>query len=652
MHRIPSVVKLLVLFIIPLFFATWLILKIVTPVPEFSSLEKEIEFYSSRENELEATNAAIKLLKTDSQKLVYHAVFLDHFLKMEGRDKYLLSPDFLFLQKEPSAYYKNLITSPDEKIRDIGYYGWIRYELFVNPDEPMENLLDSIKKFSDPGQKRVYELKGDVWQRLDTQKAIEFYKKEITVNSSNEKTLTLLVTQLVIIKEYKEALRYMQLAELRQLKTNSTLKRYISYKLGFKEWMSSIYQPVYTSSRLKEIAVAALVVVVWILFLLNVDVFRDARLKIKLVVLFLAVFLTPLVLMLYDMVEFRFKIFQEETVWKEIFITGLLEEAIKILPVLLALLFFRRSFYSPFTLLAASLASSLYFSFEENIIYFKDYYDITIVSSRSIYSTTMHIISGSFVVYGIILYKYAKQSFFFIPLFFLMGISIHGVYNYSLMTGYNLFTIILLIAGTFSLSSFLNNTLNNSEHFNEIKGININKSALLIITGFSFIILAEFILNSFSYGFAEGENVFTTSLLKCGLLILVFSFSLTRIELEKAKWNFIDFGGVRKINTETAKEKNIIIKPFANKSKLPDDILLHAIVKNKIKSSKDEIYYYCETSDPNYPALLIKFRDEYDSFDDYDVVVHLFLVKDKIPERGFNSADYFYLGLGMVIAEG
>jgi len=648
MQKIPAVVKLLVFLIIPLFFITWFILGIIVPEPQFSSTEKEIEFYTSRENELESTNAAIKLLKKDSLLLKHHAIFLDHFLKTDRRGKYLLTPEFLFLQEKPSEYYEFLIGSSDNKIRDIGYYGWIRYELFLNPDEEMVNLLDSITKFSDPGQSRVYELKGDVWQRLDTKKAIDFYKKEITVNSSNADAINKLITQLVIIKEHKESLRYMQLAELRQIKVNSTLKRYISYHLGFKEWMQSIYEPVFTTSRLKEIIVAALVVIIWILFMLNVDIFRDARLKIKIVVLFLAVILTPLVLMLYDMVNFRFKIFQEETVWKEIFITGLLEEAIKIFPVLPALLLFRKSFISPFTLLAASIASSLYFSFEENIIYFKDYYDITIVASRSIYSTTMHIISGAFVIYGIILFKYAKRSFLFIPLFFLLGISIHGVYNYSLMTGYNLFTIFLLIAGTFSLSSFINNSLNNSKNFDESKGININKPALLIIAGFSLIILAEFILNSFSYGFQEGENVFTTSLLKCGPLILVFSFSLTRFELEKGKWRFIDFSGVRKIDTTATKEKNITIIPFAKKTKLPENITLHTTVKKKIKSSKDEVYYYCKTTNTNFPALLVQFRDEYDSFEDYNVVVHLFLVKDKIPEGGFVVSNYVYLGLGIM----
>lgn len=650
MNRIPTVVKLFV-FLIPVFFFTWIILFNIFPEPQFTTIENEIEFYSSRENELKATNAAIKLLKTDSQNLVYHAVFLDHFLKMEGRDKYLLSQDFLFLQKDPSNYYKRQMVSSDEKIQDIGYYGWIRYELFLNPDEEMENLLDSITKFNDPGKSRVYELKGDVWQRLDTQKAIEFYKKEITVNSSNARTINFLVTQLVIIKEYEEALRYMQLAELRQIKVNSTLKRYISYHLGFKEWMSSIYQPVFTSSRLKEITVAALVVILWMFFILFVDVFKEVRIKVKIIVPLLAVVITPLTLMLYDVVDFQFRIFQEDTLWKEIFVTGLLEETIKIFPVLLSLLFFRKSFISPFTLLGASMVSSLYFSFEENIIYFKDYYDTTIIASRSIYSTTMHIISGAFVVYGIVLFRHAKKSFLYVPLFFLLGISIHGIYNYSLMTGYNLFTVILLIAGTFSLSSFMNNSLNNSEKFDETKAISINKPALLIISGFSIIILAEFILNSYSYGFSEGESVFTASLIKCGALILVFSFSLTRFELEKGKWNFIDFGGVRKINSGAVKENNITIKPFANKSKLPNEIGLHAIVKKKIKSSKDDLYHYCETSNTEYPALLLQFRDEYDSFDDYNVVVHLFLVKDKIPERGFNSTDHYYLGLGMVSPE-
>lgn len=153
------------------------------------------------------------------------------------------------------------------------------------------------------------------------------------------------------------------------------------------------------------------------------------------------------------------------------FSIGLVEEAAKTVPVLLALYFFRRHINEPVDCIATFSVAALGFAAAENVLYFNNF-GADLISSRAILSNVGHMLFASLTAYGVILVKFRhlKPGILLFPLFLLFASIFHGIYDVGLMytdAGWIgvVITILFFFLGVSVFATILNNSLNISPFF-------------------------------------------------------------------------------------------------------------------------------------------------------------------------------------------
>lgn len=225
---------------------------------------------------------------------------------------------------------------------------------------------------------------------------------------------------------------------------------------------------------------------------------------------------------------------------------GLVEELTKILPVILAIRFFRLKALEPIDLLAFYCVSALGFSSVENTIYYYQH-GPNIITDRAVLSTVTHMFCTGIFGYGIIRYKYHYyKSKFSIVLQYLSFASIsHGIYDFICFYEQTLFfnilfyTYFLLTISIFA--TIINNAINNSAYFNYKSIINSGKVISRMLLYYGLIFLAEFSITAMKFnGFTALIQLFV-NILNPGLILLVIIVRLSRFKLIRNRWHPIRF---------------------------------------------------------------------------------------------------------------
>ncbi len=642
--KIPLIIRFFFIAILPLWILVFVLTNSLVQEKKFASDEEELIFWDAQYNDVKATKAALRILATDLSDFQKHGQFLMYYTRLEFRDKKLFDEEIKKVFGDPVKYYSKLTYSEDRNERNIGCYGYVKINFSTDRPFAHKNFALLLSTITTDDLPFVKELQGDI-ASYNRQNAIDLYKNELSINPSNKQALKKLIAELAYEKKYKEAKKYVAVADSMSVKPNLSLYRFINYNVSAAEWIKSMYTPVLYFFDSYAALNAFLILLVWLFFILKLNIFKEIKLRLVILSVLLPLFICPLVMILYDYVDIALDIHSYDTFLNGVFVVGLFEEFIKLLPALLILLIFPKSVKSPFALFFAASVSAFVFAFEENILYFNNYYDLSIVSGRAVLSSTLHVITGGIAIYGVILYKYAGRSFWVIPLCFLIAIFTHGAYNHTLHTGFIVLTLVIVCSGALSWSSMVNNCLNNSVDFDSSANEKISNKGVFVIAGLSVIIMVEFLTVTFLYGPDKGREVYSNAILGDGWMVMFLAFSLARFDLIKGKWSLIDFSGIREIS---------LFGSFIGK-----EIFIHALVKNdvlnagenvkakimkKCKSANEDTWYLVETEDPKLPRALLKFKESGENFMDYKVV--MLLRKVDMPEltEPLSIDKYPYIG--------
>lgn len=224
---------------------------------------------------------------------------------------------------------------------------------------------------------------------------------------------------------------------------------------------------------------------------------------------------------------------------------GALEEFAKAMGFYVAWIFFRKQIDEPIDFIAFFCVSALGFSAAENVLYFNNY-GASIINSRAILSTVGHMFDTALIAYGVVLWKYRKQSILMIPLFFGFASLAHGIYDFSLMFrplgDYGF--IIALVYFMYSISFFaiiLGNAVNNSSFFTYSKVISSKKVIIRIIGYYGILFIAQISLLLIEVGWAQTlaralNNFFLTS-----FIIVITVVRLSRFSLKMGHWHPFTF---------------------------------------------------------------------------------------------------------------
>ena len=153
--------------------------------------------------------------------------------------------------------------------------------------------------------------------------------------------------------------------------------------------------------------IAFFVSMIWLQYILKLDIYDKEKWKHIAFVFILSVFTTYGCFILYPLFNaagFNLNGNVINDFFYCIFGIGLIEETVKFIPFLI-LLKFTKAINEPYEYLLYASVSALGFAFAENMIYLNNY-GIHIVAARAFYAAVAHMTFCSTVAYGLLLKKY------------------------------------------------------------------------------------------------------------------------------------------------------------------------------------------------------------------------------------------------------
>jgi len=634
--KIPFNLRFLLFGILPLFVLSYFI--VISFCPKgFPNSKIQFSFYQRHALNLEATSLAFEKLKEDFDDISLHRQFLNYYVLLDERNRYLLRDEVDALIGVPTEYYRNMMDDSNPIKSSIGYYGY--WKLCLRLKNSKNNFEDFRRSASiDKEIPFINELRGDYWSEINTEGARNFYYREWKLGTND----IFLKRKLVIAAfESRSEEIFIEIIQDEEVKNDSELFPYIRsyfFKMNKAEWLRSIPFQFFKINDPIVVINAVIIFLVWIVFLIYINRFKDIRFVFHFICLVFSVLSIPLVITMYDTWYFTRQTGYEENIFQENFITGLFEEAVKFIFPLLIVIVFRRRLDSPFGVISLFSISALVFATFENMLYFGNYHDITIVSLRGLYTISMHLCAGTIAGYGYLKWKYANKSFIWIPITFFIAVLIHMMYDviaYSFLFYLNIPFVIITL---FAMVSIFNNALNNSPRFDHSKELILNRSGIILIIGFSMVILCEFTSNSYRYGAVIGSSTYFQSLLSYGWLILVFASPVSNFKLVKSKWSFIDLGGMKSFDNLSQEIKEIEVTPIsANATPYKLKIL------GTIRANSEKKWFHCLQENTG-EYYLVNFKEDGDHLIDNKIILYVLKAEKEVP-HAFNAKTYPYLGM-------
>lgn len=584
----------------------------------------------------------MNFLIKNPNEIYNHYLFLHFYLNLSDREKKLFNNRIKEYFGEIDQYYKKLIEDNDEKKRQIGIVGFSKFKLEYATEREITDFLDTAiaiyANFS-----YLNEIIGDCYWKMASGNPIVWYEKELKVNPGNN----IAKIKLFEIVYYSENAKYIaELLNDPEIANEKYLYSHIRMfylKYSISKWITSIFKQSLIYEDPVVIINAVFILCVWIIFFIYLNVFKDIHFLALWITFFISILSVPLVVGVYDYLFTIFLTDYEPSLWKDNLIVGLVEEFSKMIVPLFVTFFFLQRLKSPVGVLVLFSISALIFATIENMLYFENYYDISIVSARGIFSIVIHICCSTLIGYGFVQFEFRNKSALNVLYFFLIAALLHGFYDLVLSTPFYLAAIPIVIIAVFILISLYNNALNNSVNFDAERESRLNNAGLILMTGLSLILLSEFLSNSFSHNSIIGKNVLWDSMLSYGWLIFVFASPVSNFKLVKGKWSFINLGGMKIIDSYSQEINRIVIIPFHNNNYVKHKNPIQLNIVKAIRAESEQKWFLCFADETN-QYFLITFKEDGDKFIDSRIPIHVLKAHSEV-SNAFKTKEFPYLGL-------
>lgn len=597
--------------------------------------------------------AYYNLIKKDSFNTEYHYNFIkSHFQLSEKIDDFDGINDYDIFKIYRNKYKAKNIDSL------IGIYGLGLCNFYCDRYTYNESLfyLERLKKTN---FYCINKTLGDIYFGLNNfNKAKYHYNKELKQNKPDSSVLNNIFKIELKHNNVPKALTYVYNKNTSKF-VNFNDKIKVLFKVNdIKTYTVEIFKNFINNINIISLIATILITLVWLFYVYSVDLFEKEKLIYVWICLLLGMIFTFGVYYIYSFIDlfYHYEVTQTNinNFLHNVFRVGMVEELMKIIPVLL-ILTFSRTINEPFDYLFYACVSALGFAFIENLVYINNY-SIEILHGRALMATVGHMIDTSIVAYGLMLAKYKynnKNSFFIFLLFLFLGSLTHGTYNYLLQENLSLvFAIFFLLCIKIWVTLF-NNALNNSSFFDYKIILNDENLKFYVVVSFSIILAFEYITIGYLYS-PDKANASLSEISSVGfILILYLSVRLTNYNLVKGKWLQFEFS----LNPFKNKFKSInyvgikvLITPYNdnignfNKSSEPikgeivnrHDIYFKSIwnTKNAIKEDdwfEVKLENEIEINDSKYFCLFIKFKEKYNDLNnDQNQIAYTMISKKEI----------------------
>lgn len=310
---------------------------------------------------------------------------------------------------------------------------------------------------------------------------------------------------------------------------------------GIEEFFHLTQKVIEENNLFYAISISFLISMVWLRYIIKLDIFDKEKNRHIILIFVLAILVTLLTdfpYMLIHSMGFQNSPNAINSFMYSVFGIGLIEETIKLIPVLLVLKF-TKAIDEPYDYILYASASALGFAFVENTMYLYGY-GLEIISARALYATVAHMAFSSIVAYGLFLNKFKRTKLNPVLVFlgfYFMAILSHGFYDFWLINEYvsnfsGVSTLFLLVS-VHVWFSIINNSINASNYYTQDKKMNNDRLKKYLIFG----LLSIFMLSYFYVAFKQDSNEANDFLLES---VFVYGYVIFYLVATLTKYNLVE----------------------------------------------------------------------------------------------------------------
>jgi RsiW-degrading membrane proteinase PrsW (M82 family) len=400
-----------------------------------------------------------KLIQEDFFQVEYHIGYIGGHLRQPGRSNALDKQG----NQDMIERYRRYAASSTPEVADIGYFGLGLIYSLQNDDEHARENFRRVRNTQLPylnsSLAAVYCKMG----RFDLAK--QHLDREIQLGGNVAGAYSNLAQLYYARKQYSELKKIAARPETRKT-IPSDIRRFLALREGrYTEYVqeASVFRAVTGYGLLG----AVLTLGAWFAYFQRIDGFEPKRFWHSGIVLAGGMIFSCFLVPLYDAFEFAFGFRRNGTYLNDlayyVFVVGLIEEALKVVPVLL-IMRLTGSIDKPIDYIIYGSISALGFAFMENLLPGSEWRP-DIISTRALLAVVGHMTYTSLIMYGLFYARYrAREN----PLrYFLVAFgaacALHGIYDFLALKNWAVVAFLLGIYLIRQYGVFINGTLNVSE---------------------------------------------------------------------------------------------------------------------------------------------------------------------------------------------
>ncbi len=280
----------------------------------------------------------------------------------------------------------------------------------------------------------------------------------------------------------------------------------------------------------------------WYRYLSGLDIFEKEKFRYILLTFLLSCASIYLVFPLSEYLESTYEFHLNGDFWNDwwycVLGIGLVEETVKILPIIIVLKL-TKQINEPIDYLVYGAVSALGFAFIENIQYLERT-NLMALEGRVLYSSLAHMIFTSTITYGLVMKNRIAKKWrpFIFPTTLLLAAFAHGFYDFWLINPlakkYSIFTLIFMLISIKWWLVMTSNLINISPHFNYKQRHTVRFFKYRLLNFFIFIFIVEIVLVNLINGQKQMEDFFYISFFNGAFFMLLFvTINLNGIQIIK-----------------------------------------------------------------------------------------------------------------------
>lgn len=436
--------------------------------------------------------------------------------------------------------YDELIQSKTLMDRELGYFGAAVVQfIYYKNDEETIRLLDSLRIKNKPFVHCLYGL-----AESDINKKKNAFLDEIAVNGCKEDAVAFFSRLCYNNVNYKGFDKLYNDQSLRGF-IPPFIKQDYAYRMHyFFDYFLIDFQIIFSGTKPYVLFSALLILCLWLFFLRSIDVFEKEKPNHVIFAFALSLIGFLLSSLLYDLANNELHFNFDGTVANDflysVFGIGLIEEFVKILPLLI-ILRVKKIKCEPLDYIFYAGTGALVFSVLEDVMYFNRE-SLRVIYSRAIFTSLSHIADTAIIAYFMVLGKfyYKKHRLLLFLSGFLIACLFHGIYdlfaiNEEVKNWFIPSFILLLEAWIFV--HIVNNCLNNSPNHSADIRLNTRNVAIVVSGGLFLNIILVYLHTALNISGQYATWMLFMALIYYSYIIFFFNVTINRIDIFPGEWN-------------------------------------------------------------------------------------------------------------------